>query len=83
MEYSGRIQPTANKELEGIVSYLLSFGPNSVQSFLDAWQHTLVELQENVVEHRLFRFPVLARLDYHTVLVNDHVVLYFKENNRI
>lgn len=83
MKSNVRLQPTANIELEGIVSYLLAFGLSSAQSFLDAWQNVLEELQDNIVEHRLSRFPVLARLGYHTVLVNDYVVLYFKENDCI
>lgn len=73
------IQPTAERELESIVQYLLAFGPHTAASFLDAWQHTIEELRDGVVEHRLSRFETLARLGYHTVLVKGYVVLYFRE----
>lgn len=81
MVCSVRIQPTANRELEGIISYLLAFGPHTAKSFLESWEQMLEELHDGVIKHGLSRFPVLARLGYHTILVDDYIVLYFKEDS--
>lgn len=83
MACSVRIQPTANRELENIIFYLLAFGPHTAKSFLDGWEQMLKELRDGVVKHRLSRFSVLARLGYHTILVNEYIVLYFKEDNAV
>ena len=83
MTCSVRIQPTANRELESIVAYLLSFGLHTAKSFLDSWEQMLEGLRDDVVKHRPSRFPVLARLGYHTVLVDDYIVLYFKEESAV
>lgn len=77
------IQPTAFRELEEAVSYLSGFGQNTASSFLDEWEKTLEQLRSGSIEHRLSRFDTLARLGYHTVLVKNFIVLYFKENNGI
>lgn len=78
-----RIQPTASRELESIVAYLLAFESHTAKSFLDSWKQMLEELRDGVVKHRLSRFPVLSRLGYHTILVDDYIVLYFKEDNAV
>ena len=36
-----RIQPTALRELEGTVEYLLGFGPNTASAFLDEWENVI------------------------------------------
>lgn len=74
-----RIQPTALRELEGIVEYLAGFGPNTARSFLDEWETMLEGLRDGTVEHRLSRFSTLARLGYHTVLMKGYIALYFRE----
>lgn len=78
-----RIQPTALRELEGTVEYLLGFGPNTASSFLDEWEKILVCPRDGTVEHRLSRFEPLARLGYHTVLVKSYIVLYFRESDDV
>lgn len=83
MVCSVRIQPTANRELESIISYLFAFGPHTAKSFLDSWEQMLEELRDGVVKHRLSRLSVLARLGYHTFLVDDYIVLYFKEGSAV
>lgn len=83
MACSVRIQPTALRELESIVDYLSAFGPGTASSFLDEWEGALEELREGIIEHRLSRFDVLARLGYHTILVKGYVALYFKDENGI
>ncbi len=78
-----RIQPTALQELEGAVNYLRGFGPSTASAFLDAWDKLIENLGSGVVEHRLSRFETLARLGYHTALVEGYVMLYFKEDSDI
>lgn len=78
-----RIQKTAIKELDGVVEYLLAFGSQSAQSFLDEWDRMLEGLRDGVVEYRLSRFEVLAKLGYHTVLVKNYLLLYYKEDDDI
>ncbi len=83
MAYKVRIQPTALQELENILEYLLSFGPNTASRFLDEWEDTIEHLRNESVEHRLSKFESLARLGYHTVLIKSYIALYFKEGNNI
>lgn len=68
-----RIQPTALRELEGTVEYLLGFGPNTASAFLDEWENVIECLKDGSVEHRLSRFEPLAKLGYHTVLVKGYI----------
>lgn len=83
MAYRIKIQPTALRELKRTIEYLSAFGSNTARSFLDEWEKMLEELRDGIIEHRLSRFDVLARLGYHTVLVKGYVVLYFKEDDSI
>lgn len=78
-----RIQPTALRELEGIVAYLTGLGPSTASAFLDEWEHLLEGLHDGTVSHRVSRFDALARLGYHTALVRGYVVLYFKEDDDV
>ena len=78
-----RIQPTAERELDAIVAYLVGFGPVTAGSFLDSWEEMLESLRDGTVEYRLSRFLPLARLGYPSVLVGGYVALYFKEGNEI
>lgn len=78
-----KIQPTASKELEGIVAYLSSFGPNTAASFLDEWENALERLREESVIHRLSRFDILARLGYYTILIKGYIALYFIEDGDV
>ena len=45
-----RIQPTALRELEGTVEYLLGFGPNTASAFLDEWENVIECLKDGSVE---------------------------------
>ena len=78
-----RIQPTAERELDAIVTYLAAFGPETASSFLDAWEEMLVSLRNGTVNYRLPRFLPLARLGYHLVLVKSYVALYFKDGDDV
>ena len=78
-----RIQPTALRELEGTVEYLLGFGPNTASAFLDEWENVIECLKDGSVEHRLSRVEPLAKLGYHTVLVKGYIALYFKEEEDV
>lgn len=83
MAYRVRIQPTALRELESVVAYLMGFGPETAASFLDEWEGVLGELRDGVVVHRLSRFDALARLGYRSVLMRSYVVLYFKDGDDV
>lgn len=78
-----KIQPTALRELENAVEYLLSFGPGTASVFLDEWENVIECLRDGSVEHRLSRFEPLAQLGYHTVLVKGYIALYFKEGDDV
>ncbi len=78
-----KIQPTALRELENTVEYLLGFGPNTASSFLNEWEATIEELHDGVVEHSLSRFDTLARLGYRTALMKHYVILYFEEGDTV
>lgn len=78
-----RIQPTALRELENTVEYLLNFGLSTASAFLDEWENVIERLRGGSVEHRLSRFESLARLGYHTVLVKGYIALYFKEGDNV
>ena len=80
MAFKVRIQPTAQRELDATVSYLLGFGPNTAAAFLDDWERMLTRLRDGNVEH-LSRFLPLARLGYHSVLVGNYIALYFVEGD--
>ncbi len=83
MAYSVRIQPTALRELESAVEYLLAFGQGTASSFISEWEAMIEDLRDGTVEHRLSRFEVLARLGYHTVLLKGYVVLFFYEGEQV
>ena len=78
-----RILPSALMELESAVAYLAEMDPSAASSFLEAWEGVLEDLRSGVVEHRLSRFEVLARLGYRTVLFGRYVVLYVKEEDDV
>lgn len=78
-----RIQPTALQELEGVLTYLSGFGPNTIRSFLDEWEKALEGLRDGRVKHAPSRFDVLARLGYRTVLVKGYLVLFFEEGDDV
>lgn len=83
MVYRVRIQPTALRELESTVEYLLGFGSNTASTFLNEWEKTLKSLCDGKVEHRISRFETLAQLGYHTVLVKGYIALYFKDGSDV
>ena len=83
MAYSVRIQPTALRELENAVEYLLAFGQGTASSFMSEWEAMIEDLRDGTVEYRLSRFEALARLGYHTVLLKGYVVLFFYEDEQV
>lgn len=76
-----KIQPTATRELEEIVSYLSELGPQSAKDFMDEWDQKLETLRDVNVEYALSRFPVLAELGYRVYHVKRYVVLYYREHD--
>lgn len=76
-----RIQETAARELDHIIRYLLSFGSETAKAFVAEWEIMLETLRDGVVQHRLSRFPALAKLGYRSILLKQYVVLYYKDGN--
>ena len=76
MAYSVKVLPSALAERKAITDYLVQFGKRAVASFLDEYERQLKLIASGVVEHRLSRFPELARLGYRMAPVNNYLFLY-------
>jgi len=83
MAYKAFILPTAEKELDTIVSHLMEFGTNTAKGFLDEYIKQLDLLCTGVVEYSLSRMPELAALGYHTALVNNYLFLYYLDGSKL
>ncbi len=83
MAYSVQILPTAEREVEDIVGYLLSHGTNTARRFTDKYRAQLKLLASGTVDFGLAFLPELADLGYRTCLVNTFVLLYYYEGNNV
>lgn len=81
MGYKPRILPSAQDELENIVSYLLAFGPYTAKAFTDEYRKQLDLLASGIVDYGLSKQSELAALGYHACLVNSYVMLYYYEDD--
>lgn len=79
MAYRPRILPSAQAELDSIISYLLSFGPNTAKAITLEYRKQLELLSLGVVDYGLAKHPELAALGYHACLVNSYIMLYYYE----
>ena len=83
MAYDAFLLPTAEKELDAIVSHLMEFSVGAAQDFLDEYIKQLDLLCEGAVEYSLSRMPELAALGYRTALVNNYLFLYYREDGKL
>ena len=83
MTFRIRIQNTALMELDSVIAFLDARDSKSASRFFEAFQELLTRLKDGLVEYRLSRFGTLARLGYHTALVGDYVVLYFRRDEEV
>ena len=75
--------PSAERELDAIVSYLSSLSPKAASSFLDEYTKQLGFLCEGIVEYPLSRMSELAELGYRTALVNKYLFLYYIDDDML
>ena len=83
MAYSIRILPSAEQEVEEIVEYLLTHGPNTARAFTTAYRRQLELLASGTVDYDLANLPELAQLGYHTCHVNSYLMLYYYEETSV
>jgi len=83
MAYEAYLLPTAEKELDAIVSYLSNFSSKTANDFLDEYTKQLGFLCNGIVEYPLSRISELAELGYHTALVNKYLFLYYIDKNKL
>lgn len=79
MAYSIRILPSAEQEIEEIVEYLLTHGPNTARAFTTAYRRQLELLASGTVDYGLANLSELAQLGYHTCHVTSYLTLYYYE----
>lgn len=83
MAYKPRILPSAQEELDNIISYLLVFGPNTAKAFTSKYRQQLELLASGTVDYGLSKNAELAALGYHACLVNSYVMLYYFEDDYV
>lgn len=81
MAYKCKTLASAHKELANIVAYLAEESASSAKKFLDTYEKKLDDICSGTVEYGLSRFPKLAALGYHSVLVSNYVLLYYIEDD--
>ena len=83
MAYNVKILPTAEHEVDEIVSYLLGHGVNTAHRFIDKYRSQLELLASGIVDYGLSFLPELSELGYHACLVNTYVMLYYYEGDDV
>lgn len=83
MAYNVRMLPTAKREIEDIVDYLLGHGVNTARRFSDKFRAQLELLASGVVDFGPSSIPELSALGYHACLVNTYVMLYYYAGNDV
>ena len=83
MAYRVRILPTAEKDVEEIVAYLLKHSAQAAATFADKYRGQLQLLSSGVVDYGLSHIKELAERGYHSCRVNSYVLLYFYEDDEI
>lgn len=76
--YKVTIQDTAIKEFDNIVEYLSTYSERAAMKFKEDWYACIESLKDGIVEHGLSRFENLSGAGYHSVLIGDYVLLFFK-----
>ena len=77
------ILPSAEEEVEAIVSYLTALGNQAARGFVEAYRKQLTLLESGVIDYGLSKLPELASLGYHSCSVNRYVLLYYREGDDI
>ena len=83
MAYNVKILPTAEHEVDEIVSYLLGHGVNTTRRFIGKYRSQLELLASGIVDYGLSFLPELSELGYHACLVNTYVMLYYYEGDDV
>ncbi len=83
MVYKPRILPSAENELDGIISYLAGHGPHTARAFTSEYRKQLDLLASGTIDYGLSKLPELAALGYHACLVNSHVLLYYYDGEDV
>lgn len=83
MGLSVRIEPEAEREVDEIVAYLASHGPNTVKRFLDTYERQLELLSTGSVDYGISKLAELAELGYHSCHINSYAMLYFIDGDEL
>lgn len=83
MAYKIKILPTAEQDIDEIVSYLLQHGRSTAHHFVDKYRHQLDLLSSGVVDYGLSHLPELSELGYHSCQINSYVLLYYFEEENL
>lgn len=83
MVYKSRMLDSAVKELDTIVSYLISIKFDLAQAFLESFEKQLDAICEGLITHGLSRMPQLAQLGYRCALFDDYLFLYYFEDDAV
>lgn len=83
MAYNIRILPTAEKELEEAIVYLLGYSKKAASDLMSEYENQINLLKEGTVSYALSRMPELAKLGYHTALVGNYLFLYYIEEKTL
>ncbi len=81
MSYKVLLQKTAIKEFEDITKYLSRNDRKAALLFKRDWYTAIESLRDGVVSYRLSRFDQLSEAGYHSLILNNYVLLYLEEEN--
>lgn len=76
-----RILPSAEKEVEEIVAYLMGRSEGAARRFVSAYRDKLEMLASGSVDFGLSHLPELAELGYHAFRAASYVVLCYRDEN--
>ncbi len=80
-KYRIKILPSAEEELDGIITYLETFGEQAARNFMGRYREQLELLASGVIDYGLSHLPELSNLGYHACSVNRYVLLYYREGD--
>lgn len=78
-----RILPSAEEEVDAIVSYLFGFGVQVARRFTEEYRHQLELLASGIVDYELSSLPELANMGYRSCRVNSYILLYYRKDNDV
>ena len=84
MIYDVEVTATAEKDLDGIIAYLLSCGqPQAAAAFLGEFGHKKTLIAGNPELYGFSRMPELFTRGYRTFLFQRYIALYRLMENRV